>query len=101
MLPAGAVLTGGGSQLPGIKEIASRVLDCPVRLARPERLTGMVDSLRTPAYSTSVGLLRLGLQMDSVGVQPAQQNGAARSGGIGRFFGGLVNWLRPEDSDSR
>jgi cell division protein FtsA len=101
MLRAGAVITGGGSQLSGIKDVAARVLDCPVRLARPDRLTGMADSLRTPAYSTSVGLLRLGLQMDSVGVQPTQQNGNARPGGLGRLFGGLVSRLLPEDGDKR
>jgi hypothetical protein len=61
----------------------------------------MADSLRTPAYSTSVGLLRLGLQMDSVGVQPAQQNGNAKPGGLGRLFGGWVSRLLPEDSDKR
>ena len=101
VLRAGAVITGGGSQLPGIKEIAARVLDCPVRLARPDRITGMADSLRTPAYSTSIGLLRLGLQMDSVGVQPAAPNGNARSGGFGTFFGNLFRRLLPEEGDER
>src|SRR5690606_31431542 len=62
LLRAGAVLTGGCSLLPGIREVAQQTLAMPVRIARPERLTGMADALRSPAYSTSVGLLRLGLQ---------------------------------------
>jgi cell division protein FtsA len=58
LLPAGMVLTGGASALPGIKRLASRVLGMPVRTAQPENLLGLVDRLNSPAYSTSVGLLR-------------------------------------------
>ena len=65
LLPAGMVLTGGSSALPGIKRIASGVLGMPVRTARPEKLLGMVDKLYSPAYSTSVGLLRWALTMQN------------------------------------
>jgi cell division protein FtsA len=58
LLPAGMVLTGGTSQLPGLRTLASRVLGMPVRLARPENLVGLVDQLQSPSYSTSVGLLK-------------------------------------------
>jgi cell division protein FtsA len=58
LLPAGMVLTGGTSALPGIKRVASQVLNMPVRTAQPENLTGLVDRLNSPAYSTGVGLLR-------------------------------------------
>jgi len=58
LLPAGMVLTGGTSALPGIKRVASEVLNIPVRGAQPENLTGLVDRLNSPAYSTGVGLLR-------------------------------------------
>jgi cell division protein FtsA len=58
LLPAGMVLTGGTSALPGINRIASEVLGMSVRTAQPEGLTGLVDKLDSPAYSTSVGLLR-------------------------------------------
>lgn len=101
MLRAGAVITGGGSQLPGIKDIAARVLDCPVRLAQPDKLTGMADSLHTPAYSTSVGLLSFGLQMDNVAAQPAAANGNRKSGRLGGFLGGLLRGLLPGDGDGQ
>ena len=58
LLPAGMVLTGGTSALPGIKRLAAEVLNMPVRGAQPENLTGLVDRLNSPAYSTGVGLLR-------------------------------------------
>ena len=66
LLRAGAVITGGSSQLPGYRDLASRIINLPVRLAHPERITGIADTLKNPAYSTSVGLLRLGLEMDTM-----------------------------------
>ncbi len=58
LLPAGLVLTGGTSLLPGIREIASNVLQLPVRLGQAEDFRGLVDKLQTPAYSASIGLLQ-------------------------------------------
>lgn len=57
LLPAGMVLTGGTSLLPGIREVGASVLQFPVRIGQPEELRGLVDQLRSPAYSTSLGLL--------------------------------------------
>ena len=48
LLPAGMVLTGGTSALPGIRRLASQVLGMPVRTARPENLVGLVDQLELP-----------------------------------------------------
>jgi len=63
LLPAGLVLTGGASALSGMKHVAGEVLNMPVRIAQPENLSGLVDRLHSPAYSTSVGLLRWILSM--------------------------------------
>ncbi len=66
LLPAGMVLTGGSSALPGIRKLASVVMGLPVRVAEPENLVGMVDKLKSPAYSTSVGLVRWANLMNEV-----------------------------------
>ncbi len=66
LLPAGLVLTGGSSLLPGMSKLASNVLDLSVRLAKPENLTGMVDRLRSPVFSTSVGLVNWAALMNEV-----------------------------------
>lgn len=58
LLPAGMILTGGTSLLPGIRQLAANILNMPVRVARPENLIGLVDQLQSPAFSTSVGLLK-------------------------------------------
>jgi cell division protein FtsA len=63
LLPAGMVLTGGTSALPGIRRVASEVLGMPVRTAQPQNLVGLVDRLNSPAYATSVGLLQWALTM--------------------------------------
>lgn len=57
LLPAGIVLTGGTSQLPGIRKVASGVLNLPCRVGAPQNLQGLADRLVGPAFSTSVGLL--------------------------------------------
>jgi cell division protein FtsA len=121
LLSAGIVLTGGSAQLPGIKQVASDVLKMPVRVAQPERLSGMADQLRHPSYSTSVGLLRLGLVMDQEDERRGRTNGhkgkrrpGALNGGngsflprgprgrgpdLGRLFGGVLRRLLPEDDE--
>ncbi|NIM93750.1 MAG: cell division protein FtsA [Anaerolineales bacterium] len=57
LLPAGIVLTGGTRLLPGIRELAVKVLHLPVRLAQPENVLGLADELKSPAFSTSLGML--------------------------------------------
>jgi cell division protein FtsA len=58
LLPAGLVLTGGTSLLPGIRRVASEVMNLPARTSGPKGLQGLVDKLQGPAYATSVGLLQ-------------------------------------------
>ena len=51
------VLTGGASQLPGLRDLAQMILDKQVRLGRPIRLSGLPDAVSGPAFSTTAGLL--------------------------------------------
>jgi cell division protein FtsA len=106
LLSAGAVLTGGSSQLPGIRQMATDVLGMPVRVAKPEKISGMADQLRHPSYSTSVGLLQLGMVMDREDerrnkfartTRGGREEPEGKNGNIGRFFGGLMRRLLPED----
>jgi len=57
---AGAVLTGGGSIMEGIPEIAEDVLDMPVRRAAPANIAGLSDGVNSPLFSTPVGLVLFG-----------------------------------------
>lgn len=60
LLPAGIVLSGGGSQLAGSVELCRQVTGMPTRLGGPRATTGVADDLRSPVYSTAVGLVQYG-----------------------------------------
>jgi cell division protein FtsA len=56
---AGIVLTGGFTNMVGLRELASAIFDnLPVRIAKPIEVDGLFDQLRNPAYSGAIGLLR-------------------------------------------
>jgi cell division protein FtsA len=58
LIPAGIVLTGGCSNIPGIAQVAERLARMPVRIGTPIALSGVsIEGLNNPAYSTSVGLI--------------------------------------------
>src|SRR5262249_61153097 len=61
-LTSGVVLTGGGAVLHGMTDLAERVFRTPVRLGLPLHLTGLVDVVASPMYSTAVGLVLQGLK---------------------------------------
>ena len=105
------VLTGGGSQLNGLGEVARRILSRNVRLGRPMGIKGMPESAKGAAFSTAVGLLiypqmaqvehfgAAGRRFASIG----ERFGGERFGGNGQSaemtgthgrFSRLGNWLR-------
>jgi cell division protein FtsA len=92
LLPAGMVLTGGTSALPGIRNLASRVVGLPVRIARPENLVGLTDQLNSPAYSTSVGLLRWAMLMSDTSPTTAVNNRQATPTIIN--IQSILEWLK-------
>jgi cell division protein FtsA len=55
---AGVVLTGGASQLAGVREVAVRVFDRPVRLGRPRRVPHLADAASGPAFCAAAGVLQ-------------------------------------------
>ncbi len=84
------VLTGGSSQLPGIRDVAQRVLDKQVRLGRPLRIsrpyvaatrngahafTGLAEATSGPAFSTTAGLLAIAMQPELAATQSGVESG--------------------------
>ena len=58
LIGAGVVLTGGFSKMEGMRELAVATFgSIPVRLARPKEMNGLFENLRTPEYSTAIGLI--------------------------------------------
>jgi cell division protein FtsA len=64
LLPAGLVLCGGTAELPGIRDLAREIMSLPVRIGVSQNLSGLVDTLNSPAFATTVGLLRWGITHD-------------------------------------
>ncbi|MEA3326225.1 MAG: cell division protein FtsA [Chloroflexota bacterium] len=74
LLPAGVIITGGSSLLPGSRQLASQVMGLPARIAKPQNLVGLTDQLDSPAFSTSVGLLEWALLMSDTSL-PIDRHG--------------------------
>jgi cell division protein FtsA len=90
LVPAGLVLTGGGSNLSGIETLGREILRIPVRTGAPTNIEGVSDSIRDPAYATAVGLLLWGSKNQN-------KSGWRRrglGGGLHRFMFRIKNLFR-------
>jgi cell division protein FtsA len=94
LLPAGVILTGGVAQTPGLRSMAAQMLGVPVRVAKPENLLGMSDKLDSPAFATSVGLLKWALMMSAITPQEDRRRRLGFDGGrsVGGGRPGLPEW---------
>ncbi|MDC1255275.1 cell division protein FtsA [Paracoccaceae bacterium] len=50
------VLTGGASQIPGLDQLAAKILGQQVRMGRPLRVRGLPQAASAPGFSAVVGL---------------------------------------------
>lgn len=98
------VLTGGASQLPGVRELAQRVLEKQVRLGRPLRVarpfpansksngasfTGLAEATSGPAFATTAGLLAVAMQPEL-----AASNPFSDFMGSGSMVSRISQWVR-------
>ena len=61
LLPAGAILTGGGAKLNGAVECAKAALRLPASIASASHMnTTMPEYVQDPAFSTAIGLVQWG-----------------------------------------
>jgi cell division protein FtsA len=84
------VLTGGGCQLNGLTELATRMLGQPVRIGRPEPTEGLPAAYCTPLFSTAVGLIPIALNPNA---RLSGRSVAGSSEGAG-YFKRVGQWLR-------
>jgi cell division protein FtsA len=83
-LNAGAVITGGGSRLGGITELAEEILDVPARQGLPMGIRGLNVEFRQPEYAAAFGLTLLGAGDSTIGLPP---NSAQR------FVSRFLSWM--------
>ncbi len=85
------VLTGGASQLQGLKELSGNIFNKHTRIARPTLIEGLAESTKGPAFSTCVGMLQYGLEkrkMVSGSIQETES--LTRKGGVKKF----IKWFQ-------
>ena len=75
------VLTGGSANMPGLDQLMQRTLAIKVRIGVPDRPAGLPDELRSPVYSTAVGMVIWALKQKE------------HAGGIGRQRYGTIGQL--------
>ncbi|MDZ7729323.1 MAG: cell division protein FtsA [Dehalococcoidia bacterium] len=91
-IAAGLVLTGGGSQLTNLAEMAEGRLGLPVRPGTPRGFNGMSDLIGSPAYSTGIGLASYALHEGEEVAEPA--GGAGFEMPVAGFFRRLASFGR-------
>ena len=88
VLPAGMVMTGGGSRLTGISRAAHQHLDMPVRIGSPKVGGGLEDIVRDPALACSTGLVSRALTGRS------SRNTSPEGRRLRGWFASIKDWFR-------
>lgn len=70
LLPAGVVILGGGAKLPGIVDLAKKMLKLPAQIGCPQEVDGLSDYIEDPTYATAVGLVKWNIDISG----PAKQS---------------------------
>ena len=85
------VLTGGGSQMPGLSQFAASLLGKAVRIGRPCAFEGLPEVACNPAFSASIGLLMYPMQPHAImGTGRQSQVSKTGTGYISR----IGEWIR-------
>jgi cell division protein FtsA len=84
------VLTGGASQLQGVRELAALILDKQIRMGRPLRIGGLAEATGGPAFATCAGVLQYAVTRYA-GPANHSRRGADEANGM---FSRVGLWLR-------
>lgn len=88
LMPAGLVLTGGGSLLKNFKESAKEILGMPVRLGYPSVSNKSKEMLNSPIYATGYGLL-----LDMLKKKEEDSINHLSSPWVNRIFSRMKSWV--------
>jgi cell division protein FtsA len=91
LLAGNVVVTGGASLMPGLDQVATERFRLPVRIGKPEGVSGLVDVVASPAHATAVGLVRYGMLHARELPSNGRRGDGSRSGaGLGRRLRDLL-----------
>jgi cell division protein FtsA len=83
-LPAGVVLTGGGSKIPGLAEFVKKQLRLPTQVGAVVNIETIIDQVTDPSFATAAGLALWGGRFQGPG-------GGSAKGFLGGFSGLFEN----------
>lgn len=89
-IAAGIVMTGGGSRVRGVIELAEICFETPVRYGSAHRVSGLVEATANPALATGVGLLLHGYQQQYEG----NYSSPVVSSGGKQLWSRMKEWVR-------
>lgn len=88
ILPAGAVITGGGAKLPKIVDVGKRVLRLPAALGYPLDITSVMDEVQDLSYAPVIGLVKWGSAM------LRSRPGTSRFSSVGTVTKSIQKWFK-------
>lgn len=91
-LPAGVVISGGGSKLPGFVTLVRDTLGLPVRAAKPLAVQAF-DAAMDPSLSVAVGLIVWGFQHEFIEGKRPMLDVSELNGWFSKIAGWLKNFL--------
>jgi len=94
-LPAGIVLTGGGSKLLGMVEVAKKVFRLPASIGIPTGIDSAIDRLNDPAATTAVGLVMWAQSNQYVGQRSITDWGNKGFGMVTEQMKSIIKIFRP------
>lgn len=89
-LPGGVVFTGGSAKLPGIADFARNKLSLATRIAKLERIGGLVDTVDDQSYTVVIGLMLLDMLL-LPSLPPSAGNSMQNAKG---FISGILNRIK-------
>jgi cell division protein FtsA len=84
-LPAGVILTGGGSKMPRLIDVCKKKLRLPAALGYPYDIISVIDKVNDLSFTTAVGLVKWGA---------LKQNGLSRFKSVTNATDKIKKWFR-------
>lgn len=89
LLSSGIVITGGSAAMQGMVELGEEIFHMPVRLGLPRYVGGLSDVVKTPRFSTAVGLLLYGMEQHQ-----RQEVARMHSGSFSDVLARMKEWFQ-------
>jgi cell division protein FtsA len=89
MLPAGVLVVGGGSKLPGILDVAKAKLKLPVSIGQCRNMNLVIDKANDPVFLTSLGLV---IWADRE-IERREEEGSSIGDIGGKFLEKIKHWI--------